>query len=308
LIEAIVVINHSDIYRIDLNLLVVLDAVHAERNVTRAARRLNIGQPAVSAALRRLRELVGDDLFVKRPGGVAATPRCEQMIGPVREILLGVQDLLVTERAFDITQLERVFTMGVNDSFEELWIPEITRLLSERAPNIDLQIYEAHADSVVPLMDAGHVDLAIGAYPEGGRAHRRRFLYEEHPVCVFDAERLGTLALTLEDYLTAPHVVGSSRGRRSNVVDETLKRMGYRRRVLMSTPHYSAIPYYLKTLSCVATLPARVAEQYGRMFGLAVCDVPIDLPGNAVYAVWHTSHDRDALHRWMRELVVEVMK
>lgn len=301
-------INHSDIYRIDLNLLVVFDAVHAERSVTRAALRLNIGQPAVSAALRRLRELVGDELFVKRPGGVAATPRAEQMIGPVREILLAVQDLLVTERAFDIARVERVFTLGVNDSFEELWIPQLARRVAEQAPGIDLQARETHSDSVVGLMDSGLVDLAIGAYPQGGQAHRRRFLYDERLVCAFDAERFDSHTLTLDTYLSAPHVLASSRGRRSNAVDEALKRMGYERRVLVSTPHYSAIPYYLKSLRCIATLPARVADEYARMFGLAVCEAPLELPVNSVYTVWHTSHDRDALHRWVRELVVEVMQ
>lgn len=301
-------INHSDLHRLDLSLLVVFDAIHAERSVTRASRRLNIGQPAVSAALGRLRDLLGDELFVKAPGGVVATPRADALIPAVREILISLQDLLLTERSFDISREQRLFTIGVNDSFEELWLPALAERIQKDAPGVDLQAREADTDSVIHLMDAGAIDLAIGVYGDGGHQHRRRFLYRDRYECVFDAAQIGTDDLGLDGYLAAPHVLGSSRGLRTAAVDAALAEIGAHRRVFVSTPHFSAIPFYLRTFPCVATLPERVAAHYGRIFGLARCAVPVTTPEPEVFVVWHTSHDRDPFNRWMRELISECVR
>lgn len=301
-------INHSDIYRIDLNLLVVFDAIHAERNVTRASRRLNIGQPAVSAALSRLRDLLGDELFVKAPGGVVPTPRAEALVAPVREILLGMHNLFVEERSFSLAEETRVFALGVTDSIEERWLPGLAARLRVHAPGIDLQAREAAPDSVLQLMDEGLVDLALGGYADGGHQHRRRFLYREPWVCLFAPEQLGTDQLDLDGYAAALHVIGSSRGLRSNSVDAALATLGRRRRVFVSTPHFSAIPWYLRTMPCVATLPERIGDHYARVFGLTRRPVPLTLADTEVFALWHTSHDRDPLNRWMREQLTELVR
>jgi DNA-binding transcriptional LysR family regulator len=302
------IIDHINIARFDLNLLTAFDALYSERNVTRAAVRVGIGQPAMSHALARLRRLTGDELFTRTHDGMRPTPRALALAPAVREALELVRRHFLQPADFDPGRAERVFRLGMPDSIEVPLLPRLLAHLERAAPHIALRIRAIDRYDVLDLLDHDRLHLGIaGLLTEGGGQHKRRRLYTTNYLCLYDPARLGGDApLDLDRYLALPHVLGSPHGDAHGVVDEALAALGRARTIAVVTPHFAAVPFLLKRARLVSTVPERPARLFARQFGLATCAVPVALPDSDVSMIWHASYQRDPAHRWLREVVLRL--
>ena len=302
-------IDHINLGGIDLNLLVALDALLAERSVTRAAARVGLGQSAMSHALSRLRALFGDELLTRGPDGMRATPRALALADPVRLALSQVQALVAPGVAFDPATAERVFRIALPDSVEVLLGPALLAHLRAVAPHVRLRLHPSDPLALLDELDADRIDLAVGiGTPPGGQTHHRRrpFLRDSY-LCMFNAALAGVEApITLADYLRLPHVLTSLRPGERGVVDDALAPLGLARTVVLTTPRFLAVPFLVAGAPVVTTMHARLARLFAGRLGLSLSPAPVALPEVALSLLWHASYEADPGHRWLRRTLVEV--
>jgi LysR family transcriptional activator of mexEF-oprN operon len=294
----------TDLRLFDLNLLVAFDALMAERNVTRAARRVGIGQPAMSYALSRLRELFADDLFTRTSGAMRPTTRALELYGPVGRVLADIREGVLADRAFRPETAEVVFRVGATDYAEVAVIPAVLAALRSFAPNARLVVSIVDRERVSAMLETGAIDVAIAYFPEAKGPQKKEILFHEEFVCLFDTKacRIST-PIKLKAFIDLPHVLISLHGELSGPVDQALARTRAKRFVFTATPHFLAIPFLLHGLRAVATVPRRLAECCGAVARLAVSPLPIEIEGFDVSMLWHARTDSDPAQLWFRGLI-----
>ena len=303
-------IDSVNLSRVDLNLLVHLDALLAERSVTRAAARVGLGQSAMSHNLARLRDLFSDELLTRGPEGLRPTPRALALVEPVRIALAQIQVLVSRDDAFDPRTAERTFSVGLPDSMEILIVPSLLAYLREVAPGIHLRLHNIDSSKLLDDLDADRLDLAVGygVFAQGQAHHKRRLLFTETYLCMFNAERTGiTASISLDDYLRLPHVLTSLRPGERGVVDDALEKLGLRRTVVLTTPRFLAVPSLVARAPVVVTMHARLARFFAAELGLSLSLPPVELPDMAVSLLWHASYDHDPAHAWLRQMMVRLV-
>jgi DNA-binding transcriptional LysR family regulator len=299
---------------LDLNLLRVFDVVMVERNVTRAAERLAMTQPAVSNALRRLREAMGEELFVPGSTGVTPTPQAIALWPAIREALAGLRELF-DPQAFDPAQDERRFTLAMADATAVVILPPL--LAAVEGSSVSLQIEPLATRDPRTLLERGSIDAAIGFFPDVARALAASLgesetvldaLYDCDYVCAM--RRSHPLAaqepLTLDDYCAAAHVRVSFAGRPHGFVDEKLAGLGRTRRVALMLGQYAAAVQVLCQTDLLGVLPRRYVQASGAADMLHVTALPFPMPRIEIGLLWHRRHERDAAQRWLREAIVGV--
>jgi DNA-binding transcriptional LysR family regulator len=303
-------IDSVNLSRVDLNLLVHLDALLAERSVTRAAARVGLGQSAMSHNLARLRDLFSDELLTRGPEGLRPTPRALALVEPVRIALAQIQVLVSRDEAFDPRTAERTFSVGLPDSMEILIVPSLLAYLREVAPGIHLRLHNIDSSKLLDDLDADRLDLAVGygVFAQGQAHHKRRLLFTETYLCMFNAERTGiTASISLDDYLRLPHVLTSLRPGERGVVDDALEKLGLRRTVVLTTPRFLAVPSLVARAPVVVTMHARLARFFAAELGLSLSLPPVELQDMAVSLLWHASYDHDPAHAWLRQMMVRLV-
>ena len=302
--RSIMAIDHTDLARIDLNLLVALDALLLEQSVTRAATKIGIGQSAMSSALARLRRLFGDELLTRAPEGMRMTPRALALAPQVRDALRRIQSLIRHDESFDPKAVKRVFTIAVPDSIEVLLIPRILAYLRAEAPGISLTLRAFDRVTIQADLDADQLDLGIGFLLEGQVHHKQRLLFRDNFVCLFNAGLLGIEApISMEDYLRFPHVLTSVSGVSRGIVDEALAKEGLSRTLILLTPRFLAVPFLVQNAPVMTTMAAKLATLFSKTLGLAVSPAPVVLEDMTTSMIWHASYDDDPAHKWLRDLV-----
>jgi DNA-binding transcriptional LysR family regulator len=304
-------IDTVNLGRIDLNLLVHLGALLTERSVTRAAARVGIGQSAMSHNLARLRELFGDELLTRGSEGMRLTPRAVTLLEPVQTMLTQVEALVSRDQAFDPATAVRTFRFGLPDSMEILIMPALLARMREVAPGIHLRLYNFDASRLLDDLDADAMDLAIGyeASQQGQFHHKRRKLFTETYLCMFNAEKTGIVPpISLDDYVRLPHVLTSLRPGRSvrGIVDEALDKLGLHRSVALTTPRFLTVPSLVASAPVIVTMQARLARMFAAELGLSLSPPPVELSEETVLLLWHASYDHDPAHTWLRELVTRL--
>jgi DNA-binding transcriptional LysR family regulator len=304
-------IDTVNLGRIDLNLLVHLDALLTERSVTRAAARVGIGQSAMSHNLARLRELFGDELLTRGSDGMRLTPRAVTLLEPMQTMLAQVETLVSRNQAFDPATAVRTFRFGLPDSMEILIMPALLARMREVAPGIHLRLYNSDASRLFEELDADEIDLAIGygALQQGQFHHKRRKLFTETWLCMFNAEKTGIAPpISLDDFVRLPHVLTSLRPGRSvrGIVDEALDKLGLRRSVALTTPRFLTVPSLVARTPVIVTMQARLARLFAAELGLSLSPPPVELSELTISLLWHASYDHDPAHTWLRELVIQV--
>ena len=303
------IIDHINLGRLDLNLLVALDALLTERSVTRAAARVGLGQSAMSHNLARLRALFGDEILTRGREGMRPTPRALALIDPVRVVLSRIEALVSRDKSFDPRTAERLFRIGLPDSMEILLAPALLAYLREVAPSIHLRLHNIDPSQLLDDLDADRLDLAIGygVFAQGQAHHKRRLLYTGTYLCMFNAERVGVSPpISLEDYVRLPHVLTSLREDERGVVDDALAKLGLQRTVVLTTPRFLAVPFLVARAPVVVTMPARLARLFAAALGLSVSPAPVELPEVPVSLLWHASYDEDPAHVWLRRTIAHV--
>ncbi|TXH45981.1 MAG: LysR family transcriptional regulator [Burkholderiaceae bacterium] len=291
---------------LDLNLLLVFDAVYQEQSISKAAVRLALSQPTVSNALARLRERLGDPLFERTAHGMAPTPRAKTLAEPIRQALLVLERGLRGHEDFDFANSQREFVVAVEDYGETVVLPRFVDWLASVAPGIRIRIRPEPSGQLRGELREGTVDLALDyfALTEPGF----------HSKCVL-TETLLTLSrrghpeigerLTLEDYLALRHVVLTPRASTMPMIDLALSKRGLQRRIAVTVPHFLSMPVMVQSSTMLCTLPRRMALLYADFFRLQSHAVPLRIPQFPVYLLWHESAGGDAGHQWFRTHLME---
>ncbi|HEX2571260.1 MAG TPA: LysR family transcriptional regulator [Polyangia bacterium] len=293
---------------LDLNLLVTLDAVLTEGSVQRASARLGVTQSAVSHALARLREALGDPLVVRTPRGMVPTARAMRLGGTLRHCLAELEGAMHSEAPFDPATAQRAFTLSAADATEFLLLPQLMRRLAEEAPGVDILV-RPPLPEVVPDLESGALDLALGVFAEVPGGLRRQPVIHERFVCMV---RRGhprvRRALSLDAYLELSHISIAPRGTAGNLVDDALARMGRSRRVALRVPHFLVAPLVVAETDLVLILPEHLARRYAEMLPIELIKPPIELTGFTLHQLWHERVQNDAGHVWLRRTVAEILK
>jgi DNA-binding transcriptional LysR family regulator len=291
-----------DTKRLDLNLLATLEALLEEQNVTRAAARLHLSQPAVSTQLSRLRDMFNDPLLIPAHRGMVPTAKALELRSPLRLALDQVRDTLTAHQHFDPTEAKLTVTIACTDYLQAVIGLSIIKELRRQAPSIRVAIRNLEPSRLEAQMACGEVDLALMTPEEAPPALRARQLYDEVYVLVGrpDHPHISD-RMTIEDYVQLEHVVVSlSGGNFSTPVDQVLKTLGYTRNVVLSVASFLFIPEIVAESHLVALVPRRLVA--GRT-DLKLVDPPTISTGFTVGMVWHERNHGHSAHRWVREQI-----
>ncbi|KAF1011226.1 MAG: PCP degradation transcriptional activation protein [Pseudomonas fluorescens] len=296
--------NQMNIAQVDLNLLKTFEALHDESSASRAALRLGVTQSAISAALRRLREVYGDQLFVRTGRGLAPTLRANQLKPVISEALDRCRQSLAMVAPHGSHYQGRSVVLGMSDDFEIAYGRRLIEAIAEQAPGLRVIFRQTHSQIVASALLDRSLDLAITA---GGFAERRlsrRVLGEGDYLCLVDPASLapGQHAIELDEFVRREHVLVSSGGF-IGITDEGLAALGRSRHVAASTSHFAGLAFLLKDSQAVATIPGHAAKAISRLTGLSVLPCPLDLPRYPVELGWLTQAQMDPVLLKVREAV-----
>jgi DNA-binding transcriptional LysR family regulator len=301
---------------LDLNLLRVFDVVMVERHVTRAAQRLAMSQPAVSNALRRLRDAMQEDLFIPGPGGVTPTTHAEALWPAIRTALRQLEDALAPQ-GFDARTDTRSFTLAMEDATAARFMPELAELLQRERAGVAMRVVGLTTRDPRPLLEQGEIDVALGFFPEvaldlageGETAScRLQPLFSTVYQCVMRrGHPLATLPqLSLDAYCAADHLRVSFEGRPIGFVDEALARLGRSRRVLLTVNQFGTATAVAHRSDLLTVLPRSFLLSTGFGAGLLTRPLPFELPAIEVGLLWHRRHEADTAQRWLRDVLARV--
>jgi DNA-binding transcriptional LysR family regulator len=300
-------IHTMNLSKVDLNLLVVLDALLTEQNVTRAAARIGLSQPAMSSALGRLRDMFGDQLLSRAPSGMIPTERAMNLAGPVRQILREVEAALGPVSDFKPGVSKRTFKIATVDYAEFVLLPALLRELAKTAPLIDIEIWPLSDSYPEEALRSGQLDLAIGFAYRVPQRLRKQTLFEDRFLCAVRSRHPSVRQrLTLSQYIALPHVLISQRGSVAGVVDHALEVKGMKRRVAVTVPHFLIAPFVVSQSDYIITLAARVATTFAELLPLRLLKPPIELPAITVAMVWHERAEHDPAQQWLRKTLLAV--
>jgi DNA-binding transcriptional LysR family regulator len=292
-----VVIN---LRRLDLNLLVTLDALLSEHNVTRAAQRLNLSQPSVSVHLAKLREVLGDPLLLPGPRGMRPTARADELREPLRQALDALERAVSPARPFDPVEARHTWRVAATDYGESTIVLPALNQLRSVAPGTRLAVLELVPPRIARQAEQAEIDLAFDTSDGAPPGLHRRTLFRERYVL---AGRAGHPQLkrrpTLAQFCKLEHVIVSPDGGGfRGVTDEALSQAGLARQVVLSVPHFLFVMSALASTDLVAMLPSRLVRDNR---GLRVVEPPVPVPGFEMAMLWHERSHRDPAHRWLRE-------
>lgn len=305
---------------LDLNLLRVFDEVMAERSLTRAARNLALTQPAVSNAMRRLREVLGDELVERQGQGISPTPRALAVWPAVREALRQLQESLAP-RHFDATTANRSFVLAMADTGAAMLVPGLVQTLERDAPGIAIRMVPLTTRDPRHMLEEDAVDLAVGYFPavladltaraQVGKgvnfAHQR--LYDSEYTCVMRREHpLARGPLTLNRYCAARHLLVSFSGRPFGFVDEALSSLGRERHIVLTVNQFFTAGQVVAHSDLLTVLPRNFVPMIGMTNELATRELPFAMPGVHAAALWQRRMQHDAAHTWLRQTVASAAR
>ena len=308
--------NSTNFRTLDLNLLRVFDEVMAERSLTRAARNLSLTQPAVSNALRRLRQALGDELVQRSGQGMAPTPRAVAIWPSVREALRQLQDSLVPNE-FVPASATVAFVLAMADATAASLIPGLNDIMEREAPGVVLRVVPLITRDPRPLLDLETCDLAIGHFPsvvpdltaraQSGQTLPFLFqrLYDGEYVCVMRKDHpLADGGLTLDSYCAARHMLVSFSGRPYGFIDESLAALGRERRVVLTVNQFFTAGRVVANSNLLTVLPRHFVGVTGLAGQLALRPLPLAVSPVHVDALWHRRSQQRSDHAWLRQAVV----
>lgn len=293
-----------DVRSIDLNLLVVFDAMAEHRSVTRAAEAVGLSQPAMSAAVARLRALFDDPLFVRSGPEMKPTARALELAAPVRRVMEAVRGEILQRSGFDPAATERVFTLITPDIGEINFVPRLLARFAEAAPSARLRTLAKARPAAAEALESGAADLAVGYFPD---LHKTGFfqqkLFDNPHVCVVrrDHPTIGA-RMTLRQYLAASHAVVRPDGR-EHVFEQFLAQRGLQRRVLLELSHFMSLLPVIEGSDLVATVPRDLADVCVRYAQVRIVETPIKSPVIAVHQFCHRRFHKDPANVWLRQVV-----
>lgn len=294
--------------QVDLNLFVVLEAIYREGNLTRAGRQLKLTQPAMSHALKRLRELLKDPLFIREGANMVPTPFSRNMINDVRQALQILEVNLYENRNFDPAHTRRNFQLGFWELMEAMILPKLTTVLAEAAPEISITTLRVKRREIEMELASGALDMALDVPINMSDSIRHKPLFSDRVVVVArDGHPVIGRELDLETYLSQDHILVSSRRFGPSLVDAELNRKGKKRQINLRCQNYFAACRVVSETNMLLTMPEHYAEMLNGRFGNRLYPFPLkSLQTLDIHMYWHESADNDPPNRWLREQITKV--
>lgn len=296
----------------DLNLLRVFDALMRDRGVTRAGERIGLSQPAVSAALGRLRVILGDQLFTRAGARMVPTPRAEDIAPAVAEALARLEGALFGDNRFDPATADRTFTLQGADFFSVLLLPRLARRIAREAPKVRLRMRDTARGEIEQLLRDDVIDLSLEpmrTMPEWVETERLM----TSPFIAVAARGEPLLdglgegeAIPLDRFCAIPHAIRSVDGSMDGVVDEALARSGVARRVVLALPNFHAVATAVAEGGLIAALPVEFARERARRDGLSLHTLPVAVTPTELGMHWRRRNTNNPAHAWLRRLVREI--
>ena len=297
------------ISRIDLNLLVVFDTIYAEASITRASRRLNLSQPAISHALGRLREMVEDPLFTRHGRVMTPTPLARRMIEPIRQSLHGIEATLTKGDRFAPGSAVKHFTVGMRDALEAAVLGKLMRNIAANAPRVTISTVRTERREIERELATGTIDAAIDVLlPLPDEIRRERLRTEWLTVVARPRHPKVGPRLTLRTYLNEDHIAVSSRRRGLSAEDFELGRKNLRRRIRLRCQSHFAACRAVSETDLILTMPQRHARILNAQFGNQLLPFPLKVPAFDTYLYWHASADGDPANAWLRQQLIGALR
>lgn len=293
---------------LDLNLLRVFNQLMIERRVSSVAESLGVSQPAVSNALKRLRVLLGDELFLRTAQGMQPTTLAEQIAEPIAYAIDTIRAAMNQQVAFDPNTAQRNFALGLIDLGEMYFLPPLLSRLCLQAPGVTLTTVRSNNQSLKEDMETGRVDVSMGLLPQLQGSFFRQRLFRQRYVLAFRkghplAEKR---RLSVADCVATEHVVVVSSGTGHGEVDRLMERKGIQRRVRATVPHFNAVGNILQATDLVATLTERMAQMLEQPFNVTYAVHPVTFPEVSIDIFWHARLHRDPANQWLRRMIFEL--
>lgn len=299
---------------LDLNLLRVFDAMTVELNTTRAGERVGLSQPAVSSALGRLRQIIGDELFVREGNRMVPTQRALSLREPIREALRQMEDALSAVARFDPAMATQTYRVSGSDYFSTLLMPRLAAAVMPEAPSVTLQMLDHPSSEMIRLLGDGAIDMAVDSQfdvPEW--VHSKRLfqsfmvsvLPKHHPMLTKAGVRPGH-RIPPEVFCAVPQVLMSMDGNRTSTIDSVLADRGLQRRVAVTVPHFHAVALAVAQAGLLGNLPIHFARPVARLLDLNIYLPPYDPPIVDVMLFWHRRVDNHAANAWLRDHIIRV--
>jgi DNA-binding transcriptional LysR family regulator len=300
-------IDYNKLRQLDLNLLIALDILIAESSVTKASARLGLSQSAMSYSLKRLRDILQDDILIRTSRKMEVTPYAMQISDRVHQILGEIQSTLLEPETFDPAIATETFTIATSDYVEATIGTNLLQQLTAQAPGMRIRISNLDKETVMDALDNNRLDLIICAQLPLKSWHVEEVLYQEEFVCVVKGDNSLT-ELSVEDYIKRSHILVSMRDDFQGKADEILKLQQQSRQVVWSTSHFIAVPFLIANSNSVALLPNRMAQQCAKAMNLRLLPPPIPTEDFSISMVWHQRNTNNPQHRWLRQQIVNAVR
>ncbi len=293
---------------LDLNLLVVFDAILADHSITAAAQRVGLSQPAMSSALARLRKAFNDPLFVRTARGMQPTPYAQVLAAPIQQACTIIANSLELGATFDPLTARRTFTFYMTDIGEGIFLPKLLRALEQRAPHANVRVQQIPARGEQDAMASGEVDIALGLFPDlkGGFFQQR--LYRDQFVCLLRSDHPQAKgSITARQLAEMRNVLITSAGTGHQIaLSRAFAHQHHRRRIALTIPHFMAVPVIVSQTDYIVMVPRRLALAFAGFAGIRIVESPVRIPSIEIKQHWHERYHQDPANRWIRSLVAEL--
>ncbi|WP_462402638.1 LysR family transcriptional regulator [Pseudomonas sp. Marseille-QA0332] len=293
--------NRNDLRRVDLNLLIVFETLMHERSVTRAAEKLFLGQPAISASLARLRSLFDDPLFVRTGRSMEPSARAHEIFALLSPALDSISTAVSRAAEFDPATSKAVFRIGLSDDAEFALLPLLLKRIRAEAPGIVLVIRRVNYLLMPALLASGEISVGVSYTSELPANAKRKILRRSLPKLLRADSVPGPISL--DDFCARPHALVSFAGDLSGIIDEALERIGRQRHVVLAVPQFNGLGSLLAGTDILATVPDYTAEPLTAAGGLRAEDPPIEVPSFELHMAWRGAQDNDPGERWLRSRI-----
>ena len=294
---------------IDLNLLVVLDALLTEKHVTRTGLRLHLSQPAISHSLNKLRVLLDDPLLIRQGNEVVLSALAQNLQAPLKDILGQIETLLGQSIDFVPVDSQRTFRVAMSDYGAAIVLPKLIVQLRAQAPGTSLVVIQDSRLGMLEQVEQGKIDLAVGVFAALPADVSSDVLFEETFTCLLNRRSLPENGvLDLDSYLARSHLLVSTDGSTQGEVDNVLRSQGLQRRVAVNVPHWGAAPGMIADTDLILTVATRTLDNLPLGDTLVALAPPLTVAPFNYVQVWHNRFNQDPAHRWLRELVKQVSK
>jgi len=292
---------------IEIRLLQVFDAIYKMRSVTEAAVALDLGQPAVSVALSKLRHHFGDPLFVRTSSGMEATPFSEGLVRPVRGLLDALEVVLGHQNTFDPATSKRLFRICMTDISQLVLLPRLWKALSVDAPGVRIDVLPLGSD-IARMLESGEADLALGLVPQLEAGFYQNVLFSQKYACMVSAHHPRIQKeLRLEQFASEGHAVVSSSGAAPLILEQELERLGIQRKISLNIPNFIGAALVVEHTELILTIPERLADVLQGRAAVRIFPVPFPMPQYGVKQHWHERFHNDLGSQWLRRVITELM-